>query len=418
MAAPGKDDTAQQPTGGSGRRPPGLGLLGNIVGPFARTGRYYTRSWSHYLGGNEADGNEADLPVVRPTLTLAAHALLDEVLVAGFRMVRRLPEPEVFERVEREVAAALELYERNGWLDNPESFFAPPPPLSEVTVRQVNDGERSHERISFDSGYAPYPGEPGAERWLSYAANQREYALVLRHDEPRPWLVCVHGSEMGRAAIDLRLFRAWHLHEDLGLNVVLPVLPLHGPRGRGRPKGAAFPGENLVDNVHATAQAVWDIRRLLSWIRSQEPDSPIGLNSMSLGAYIASLVASLEDGLTCAILGVPLIDLVQLFGYHAGFADDDPRQRLLTLAEPIGQMLSPLSLAPRVPPQGRFVYAGIADQVVHPRAHALRLWEHWGRPGVFWYHGGHTGFFRSAPVQQFVEDALVQSGLVDRAAAL
>jgi hypothetical protein len=220
---------------------------------------------------------------------------------------------------------------------------------------------------------------------------------------------------MGRAAVDLRLFRAWHLHRDLGLNVVLPVLPVHGPRKRGLPKRVAFPGENLVDNVHATAQAVWDIRRLLSWIRSQQPDSPIGLNSMSLGGYIAALVASLEGGLTCAILGVPLTDLVQLFGYHAGFAEDDPRKRFLTAAEPIGRMLSPLSLVPRVPPQGRFVYAGIADQVVHPRAHAVRVWEHWGRPEVFWYHGGHTGFFRSGPVQEFIDDALVQSGLIERA---
>ena len=127
---------------------------------------------------------------------------------------------------------------------------------------------------------------------------------MLRHKEPRPWLVCVHGAEMGRAALDLTLFRAWHLHEDLGLNVVLPVLPMHGPRARGLPKGAVFPGEDVMDNVHATAQAVWDVRRLLSWIRSQQPESPIGLNSISLGGYVTSLVASLEDGLTCAILGV------------------------------------------------------------------------------------------------------------------
>ena len=113
----------------------------------------------------------------------------------------------------------------------------------------------------FDSGYAPYPGEPGRERWLSYTATQRVYGLMLRHPEPRPWLVCVHGTEMGRAGVDLRLFRAWHLHENLGLNVVLPVLPLHGPRKRGVPKGAVLPGEDVLDNVHAAAQAVWDIRR-------------------------------------------------------------------------------------------------------------------------------------------------------------
>jgi len=384
-----------------------LGPFGHVVSPFAKAGRFYAQTWSRYLGGESAD-----LPVVFPNPTLAAHALMDQVLVSVFRVIRGLPDVEVFEAIEREVIAALEFYEQNGWLDNPEAFFATPPPLTEVSIRRVEQGDRCHERISFDSGYAPYPGAPGGERWRSYTADDREYALVLRHDEPRPWLVCVHGSEMGRADIDLRLFRAWHLHEDLGLNVALPVLPLHGPRKRGLPKGVAFPAENLIDNVHATAQAVWDIRRLLSWIRSQEPDSAIGLNSMSLGGYIASLVASLEDGLTCAILGVPVIDLIQVFGYHAGFAADDPRKRVLDLATPIGRMLSPVSLSPRVPLQGRFVYSGLADQVVHPRAHAVRIWEHWGRPDVHWYHGGHMSFFRSGPVQEFIDDALIQSGLV------
>jgi hypothetical protein len=81
-------------------------------------------------------------------------------------------------------------------------------------------------------------------------------------------------------------------------------------------------------------------------------------------------------------------------------------------------MMSPLSLTPRVPMQGRFIYAGIADQLVHPRAQTLRLWEHWGRPEIVWYPGGHAGFFRSRPVQRFIQDALVQSGLVDGSPAL
>ena len=384
-----------------------VGPLGHVVNPFVKTGRFYAQTWARYLGGESAD-----LPVVFPSPSLAAHALLDEALVTVFRAIRGVPGIEVFAPIEREVTAALEFYGRNGWLDDPESFFAPPPPLPGVDVRTVGSGGRRHHRISFDSGYQPAPDSPGADRYRSYAGNNREYALVLRHREPRPWVVCVHGSEMGRAEIDLRLFRAWHLHENLGLNVALPVLPMHGPRKRGLPKGASFPGQELIDNVHATAQAVWDIRRLLSWIRVQEPDSAIGLNSMSLGGYIAALVASLEDGLTCAILGVPVIDLVQVFGYHAGLATDDPRQRVLDVAAPIGRMTSPVSLAPRVPPNGRFVYSGLADQVVHPRAHALRIWEHWGKPDVVWYHGGHMSFFRSGPVQEFIDDALVQSGLV------
>jgi hypothetical protein len=158
---------------------------------------------------------------------------------------------------------------------------------------------------------------------------------------------------------------------------------------------------------------VWDIRRLLSWIRLQEPESLIGLNSLSLGGYIAALVASLDKRLTCAILGVPVADLVQLLGRHSGLGADDPRRRTMELAEPIGRMTSPLSLTPLVPERGRFIYAGVADRVVHPREQVVRLWEHWGKPEIVWYPGGHTGFFRSRPVQNFVWDAVRQSGLLD-----
>jgi hypothetical protein len=193
------------------------------------------------------------------------------------------------------------------------------------------------------------------------------------------------------------------------------VLPMHGPRSRFLPKGTAFPSEDVVDNVHGVAQAVWDIRRLLFWIRSQDPDAAIGLNGISLGGYLTSLIASLEDSLTCAIVSVPLADLVELIARHAGVSDYLELRQMLTSAKPISRMISPLGLTPRVPMQGRFVCAGIADRLVHPRDEATRLWEHWGRPEICWYPGGHTGFFRSRPVQRFMDSALVKSGLVDAA---
>lgn len=407
MAVPGRDEASEPRTSPPRRQLPGAGSLGAALGPFTRTGSYFAQSWRDYV-----NGQPRELPIARPTIALAAHAFRDEMVLLGLRARRPVSNAHVFDRINREVVAALDFYGRRGWLDNTEGFFASPPPLTDVTVRRVNSRRRPYSRIVFDSGYKPLPGEPGGKRWLGYTANDHEYALMLRHKEPRPWLVCIHGAEMGRAALDLTLFRAWHLHQDLGLNVVLPVLPMHGPRARGLAKGTVFPGEDVMDNVHAAAQAVWDIRRMLSWIRSQEPESPIGLNSISLGGYVASLVASLEDDLTCAILGVPVADLIELLGRHAGLGHDDPRRHTVTLAEPIGRMVSPLSLNPRVPMSGRFIYAGIADRLVHPREQVVRLWEHWGRPEIVWYHGGHTGFFQSRPVQRFVDDALVQSGLV------
>ncbi len=384
------------------------GPLGTIISPLTKAGGYYARSWGAYL-----DGTRGELPVARPTLSLATHALRDEIVLVGLRWKRPLSSPQVYQRINGEVAQAVELYRKRGWLEKPQGFFTAPPAPTDVTVKAYTSRGRTHQRLSFVSGYEPFAEEPGRDRWLSYTGNHREYALMLRHDEPRPWVVCVHGTEMGRAALDLTLFRAWHLHEDFGLNVVLPVLPMHGPRANGLPKGAVFPGEDVMDDVHATAQAVWDVRRVLAWIRAQDPDGQIGLTSISLGGYIAALVASLDEHLTCAILGVPPANLVELLGRHAGLAADDPRRATLDLAAPIGQMISPLSMQPKVPASGRFIYAGVADRIVHPRQQVLQLWEHWGRPDIGWYHGGHTGFFQARPVQRFVDAALVQSGLID-----
>lgn len=406
MAATGSDDGALAVPPPSANRGPGA--LDYVVRPLRRAGGFYARSWRDYL-----DAERAELPLARPTLALAVQALRDEIVLTGFRLIRPLSDTQVFQRISQEVQQAIEFYGARGYLDTPEQFFAAPPPLTDVTVRPVKVRGRSFERLVFDSGYEPAVGEPGRDRWMGYAANRREYALLLRHRSPRPWLVCVHGALMGRGFLDLTLFRAWHLHEDLGLNVVLPVLPLHGPRGAGLPKGAAFPGEDVLDNVHAAAQAVWDVRRLLSWIRLQQNNARIGLNSISLGGYVSSLVASVEDGLTVAILGVPVADLTGLLSRHAGIGRSDPRRETVTLAEPLGRMVSPLSLSPRVPDRGRFIYAGVADQLVHPCEQVVRLWEHWGRPEIVWYQGGHTGFFESRPVQRFVDSALVQSGLID-----
>jgi hypothetical protein len=197
----------------------GAGALASLARPFGRVGRYYAQSWRDYF-----DQQPGELPIARPTVALAAHALRDEIVLLGLRVHRPVSGAQAFQRISDEVSAALSCYGCKGWLDKPYRYFTRPAPLIDVTVRQV------------------HRGEPGRDRWLGYTGNDREYALMLRHVKPRPWLICVHGTEMGRAAFDLTVFRAWHLHRDLGVNVVLPVLPMHGPRGRRLPRGAVFPG--------------------------------------------------------------------------------------------------------------------------------------------------------------------------------
>lgn len=260
MAAPIEDDQQPWPR----LRPLKLpDAVSDAVKPFTRTGRYVSQSWHDYRHHDDYELPD-ELPIARPTFALAAQAFRDEVVLAGLKARRPVSRPREFARIHDEVVEALEFYGGKGWLDKPKGFFGVPPPLSDVKIRNAKGLFQSHQRILFDSEYQPYPGEPGRERYLGYVAGRQVPGLLLRHSEPRPWLICVHGTEMGRAALDLTLFRARKLHEELGLNVVLPVLPMHGPRAAGLPKQAVFPGEDVLDDVHATAQAVWDIRRVVS----------------------------------------------------------------------------------------------------------------------------------------------------------
>jgi len=383
-----------------------------VVAPVARAGAFYAACWHRWVTSR---GAPVEPPLPRPTVSVAGHALIDEVVITGFRLVRARSASTDRARFEREARAALDHYGAAGWLDRPQAFFATPPALGDVTVRPARAGRLAYEHWSFDSGYEPGAGEPGGERWSGYRANRRSSAWVLRHDEPRPWLVCVHAAEMGgRPAVDLSLLRARWLHEDLGLNVALPVLPLHGERRAGT--GATFPSEDMLDNVHGFAQAVWDVRRLIGRLR--EDGQPIGLTGISLGGCVASLLAGIEAGLACVILGVPLVDLVDIVEGQAPWRRDTDWQRVMGLARQVMHVVSPLSHPPLVPRDRRFIYTGTADRLVDPRLQVQRIWEFWERPHAHWYHGGHVGCFRSPPVGRYVEDALARSGLLSPQPAL
>lgn len=101
------------------QKPPGLlgplgGIVGPVTGPFVRAGGYYARSWSAYLGGSHGE-----LPVARPTLSLATHALRDELVLVGLLWRRPLSDPAAYEEINREVRDAVDLYTERGWLEKP-----------------------------------------------------------------------------------------------------------------------------------------------------------------------------------------------------------------------------------------------------------------------------------------------------------
>ncbi|WP_208026810.1 alpha/beta hydrolase family protein [Rhabdothermincola sediminis] len=355
------------------------------------------------------------LPDTRLTPSLLAHVALDEAILTAAMGPDRFPRRADYERVGAELAAARELFDRRGWLGDPRSYHSDPPPLTHVQVGGGWAHRLRYERLVWESGFEPRAEEPGADRWLGYQSNRLAGAWMLRHpgDEPRPWLVCLHGFGMGYAFMDFPAFHAAHLHRDLGLNLIGPTLPLHGRRKVARMSGDQFLGFDLVNTVHGLAQAVWDVRRVLGWLREVQAAPAIGLYGVSLGAYTAALVAGFEPDLALVLAGIPVSDFPSMFRSQSPLpiARRAVEHGILGgPAEDVHRVVSPLTIEPAVPLERRFIFAGLADRMSHPRqAHAL--WQHWGRPRIRWYPGNHVGYLWSSTVTAFVDEVLVGSDL-------
>ena len=343
---------------------------------------------------------------------MAVGVAADEAFLAISMAPSRFPRRADYARVSGELAEAAELYSARGWIDRPANYHRSPPPLEDGELQSSRGWAMGlgYEKFTFESGFAPRTGEPGAERWMGYEPNRRAVATIVRHPErdgPRPWLVSVHGFAMGYPFMDILGMRTARIHHALGFNVASPVLPLHGPRKVTRVSGEPFLSFDLMNSVHGFSQAVWDLRRLLTWIRAQGAES-VSLYGVSLGAYVVSLLAGVEDGIDSVVAGIPMVDLPALF--HE-LSPAHVRARSIEhniiggSAEAVFVPVSPLRFAPKVPHEGRFIFAGRGDRLANP-AHARRLWEHWDRPPISWYWGSHVGYLWSRQVATFLEDSL------------
>jgi len=358
------------------------------------------------------------LPVPSLSPALAGQVAIDETILAVAMGPNRFPRRSDYERVATELADARALYEAQGWLDDPASYHPRPPDLDAPAIAKGWALGQRYERLSFASRWQPHPDEPGRDRWESYEANHTAVVNVLRHPgEPRPWVVATHGFACGYAFMDFVGLHALHLHRDLGLNVALPVLPLHGPRKINRFSGEEFLSFDLVNTVHGLAQAVWDIRQLLSWVRAQG-DPAIALYGVSLGGYVTSLLSGLEDGIDCAVAGIPVVDFPAMFRHQSPLhirLRAVEHEILDGNAEIVHRVISPLAIEPRVPHDRRFIFAGLGDRMAPPtQAHAL--WHHWQEPEIYWYGGNHVGYLWSRQVTSFIDQSLTSAGLVTAAA--
>ncbi len=321
---------------------------------------------------------------------------LDAAILAGMQVVidaMLLPDPAELPAL-RAAAARLDTPALRG---DPASFFEfSSDSFATETVAASSAGARGDggvTRRELSTAYVPREGEspppPGdairLEHWQHPAERRRGTVLAL------------HGFTMGYPRIDAPVLFASNFFAA-GLDVALMTLPQHGAR---TPSEARFSGErfavpNAIDFAHGVRRAVHEIRSTVLWLRETTGD-PVGVLGLSLGGYLTALSAGLYDDLDFAIALVPPVCIGDLAWRFQGRSlrrgrpsfDYDELRRNYRLHSPLAHPL-------RTERERVMIVAGRGDRIV-PAEHPHALWEHWGRPTLHWYSGGHLApFGRSA----------------------
>jgi hypothetical protein len=391
-----------------------MGAFRLLTLPLMGFGSFLSEGWSALSG----ETPHSEVPPLEPSVGAVLEAVLDRSFSLGVNLMAGVPNPSEVREAHESMERAAALIEARGWLDDPARFHRRPPPVQNIVESEHKSFQMlrrvPHKTMRFESGYRPEPELEG-KRWLDFASNRDAYAYVLEHEEyaDRPWLVCIHGFSMGDPASNFVCFDAHRLHHELGLNVLMPVLPLHGPRASGRTSGGDLMSTDFVNMVHFFAQAVWDIRRMLDWLRSSGARQ-IGIWGISMGGYTSALLSAFEGDLECVIAGVPPTDFPNVARDNMPWVMRGYEEELETDWQTVRRMMhivSPLTFEPVVPKDRRFIYAGIADRVVRPDQ-ARALWRRWDQPEIQWFSGGHVGMQMRKAVLEFVEDALCASGML------
>jgi len=295
----------------------------------------------------------------------------------------RGPRPDPEQQL-RQLARVAEAYGDPRLLAEPDAFFVPPslPSVRRTPVRSLPGGGRV-EDLSFRSGFVPTHEFP-REAYVAFEENRTAVARYWRHPSPRATAVCIHGYLGGSLPFEEAAFEAPRLYQ-WGLDVLIPVLPFHGPRAPEGRRGI-FPGQDPWRSVEGFAQAISDLRAWHSWLRS-EGSSAVGTIGMSLGGYTAALLATVDPAVDFSTLMVPLASLGDAYLEHRSRLPEAPPPWVGRRIDDSLRVVSPLSRPPVVSPESVLVLAAARDAIT-PSAHAERLRAHFDAR-IDTFTGGH-----------------------------
>jgi len=288
--------------------------------------------------------------------------------------------------------ALVALHERHAgprFTTPPEVFFGQagePGPWRRTPVRSIRGGEIVDVR--WRSGYALLAAEPDVRaRYRRRRENEHAHArLWLHRDRPRPTAVLIHGYLGGTYAVEERAWPVRWMFDRLGLDLAIPALPFHGPRGTPR-RRPLFPSSDPRINVEGFRQAIWDLVTLRRALMERGAPA-VGVMGMSLGGYTSALATTADPELAFAVPIIPLASVAD-FARDGGRLVGTPREQREQHAalERAHAPVSPLARPARLGGERVRVVAGEADRIT-PLSHAERLADHLEAP-LHVFHGGH-----------------------------
>jgi hypothetical protein len=367
-------------------------------------------------GAAEGPASSADgiRPVTRlEALLLGAGARLDRFVLERFLRRGEFAPPHDGAALRARLDRARPFYADPRLLADPAAFFVSPAPLRASVRRRawLADGELLD--LAYTTDFTPVFPEARDDTAGTTTAG---LARWWRHRRAGcPAMLCVHGYAGGNFLLERLAFEARRFYRA-GVDVLLYVLPYHGARtlAGARHSGAHFFNVDLVRTNETFAQAIYELRALLRYLRAAGT-GPVGAFGMSLGGYITALLASVEPELAFAVPMIPLTSLPDMMWAQG---EGDPR---LARAAEHGWSLpalrdffavhGPLERPPLVPPARRLIIAALGDRICPP-THALALWRHWNRPRIHWYPGGHLAQFRRGTALREVRRLLRDVGLL------
>lgn len=282
-----------------------------------------------------------------------------------------------------------------------DSVFVRPPSDVPVTRRKTPWFGAAPDNIqcrnlSFKSPFRPLHPDSG---YGPYRRNATAHAQYWFHnDGPRPTLILLHGYCASSYSFNSWFFSLQWFYRH-GYDILICQEPFHGDRAElWHPwSGYGYFAGGFSQVNEAMLHAVSDVRVWIDYLQACGVPH-IGVSGYSLGGYITSMLASVEDRLAFVIPNSPVVNV---FDMAMEWQPVRPVLRGMMWLDDMnirelrhGMALhSPLTYAPRMDPRRLLIISGAGDRFTSPRFVSL-LHEHWAGSQMHWFPGNHLVHFR------------------------